>query len=106
MKPPVIYVQRKQIDDLEDLEKAFPKHETIDEEKKSSITFVFENLDDRDIARDVLNERQIRYRTGKHWFLSVFQEILNGEFQYRKKIILKTLPSGYGLNRYGHLYHF
>ncbi|MDD3971763.1 MAG: class I tRNA ligase family protein [Clostridia bacterium] len=65
LKPPVIYVQRKQIDDLEDLEKAFPKHETIDEEKKSSITFVFENLDDRDIARDVLNERQIRYRTGK-----------------------------------------
>ena len=65
LKPPVIYVQRKQIEDLKELEKAFPEHETIDEENKSSITFVFKNLDDRDLARDVLNEKQIRYRTGK-----------------------------------------
>jgi methionyl-tRNA synthetase len=65
LKPPVIYVQRKQITDLKGLEEAFPEHETIDEENKPSITFVFKDLDDREKARVILNDRAIRYRTGK-----------------------------------------
>lgn len=65
LEPPVIHVQRKQIEDLALLEVKLPKHKTIDEEKKPSIVFVFENLDDRDAAKDVLASLNIRYRTGK-----------------------------------------
>lgn len=65
LKPPVIYVQKKLIEDLASLEEKLPKHETIDEEKKPSVTFVFDNLNDRDAAKDVLASLGIRYRTGK-----------------------------------------
>ncbi len=65
LKPPVIYVQKKQIEDMKDLRSFFPNHELIEEERKPSVTFVFKSLEDRDKARDVLNEKQIRYRTGK-----------------------------------------
>lgn len=65
LKPPVMYVLKKQIDDLEKLEEKLPSHETINEEKKSSVTFVFRNLSDRDKAKDILAADGIRYRTGK-----------------------------------------
>ncbi len=90
LKKPVIYVQKKLIakageevsgqkatgteateaeemfqKGLVALEEAFPEHETIVEEKKASVTFVFRRLEDRDKAREVLGERQIFYRTGK-----------------------------------------
>jgi methionyl-tRNA synthetase len=65
LKDPCIYVQKKQIDDMEALENAFPEHETINEEKKPSVTFIFKNLDGRDAAREVLDEKGIHYRTGK-----------------------------------------
>lgn len=65
LKKPVIYVQKKQVEDLEELQKAFPEHELINEEKKPSYTFVFQNLHGRDLAREVLDSREIRYRTGK-----------------------------------------
>ncbi len=65
LKPPYIYVQRKNIEDLESLQSKLPAHEIIDEPKKPSITFVFKNLDDRDSARAVLDSMNIRYRTGK-----------------------------------------
>ncbi|MCR4777880.1 MAG: class I tRNA ligase family protein [Lachnospiraceae bacterium] len=67
LKPPYIYVQKKLVDDMDSLRAAFPAHETIDleEEKKPSVTFVFENLADRDAARKVLDEKGINYRTGK-----------------------------------------
>lgn len=65
LKNPLIYVPRKYIDNLNELEKRLPKHETIDEEKKSSISFVFENLEDRDIAKEVLDSLNIHYTSGK-----------------------------------------
>ncbi|SFP95152.1 methionyl-tRNA synthetase [Lachnospiraceae bacterium XBB1006] len=65
LKDPCIYVQKKQIEDMDALEKAFPEHETINEEKKPSVTFIFKNLDGRDAAREVLDEKGIHYRTGK-----------------------------------------
>lgn len=65
LKPPCMYVQKKQIEDLESIEELFPRHETINEEKKPSITFIFNCLDDRDKAREVLDEKGIYYRTGK-----------------------------------------
>ena len=65
LKKPIIYVQKKHVEDLEELQKAFPEHELINEEKKPSYTFVFKNLHGRDLARAVLDSREIRYRTGK-----------------------------------------
>lgn len=65
LKAPVIYVQKKHVEDLEELQKAFPEHELINEEKKPSYTFTFKNLHGRDLAREVLDSREIRYRTGK-----------------------------------------
>lgn len=65
LKKPLIYVPRKYIDDLADLEAKLPNHETIDEEKKSSITFVFEHLEDRDKAKEVLDNLSINYTSGK-----------------------------------------
>lgn len=65
LKAPVIYVKRKQLEGIADLEERLPKHTTIDEPKKPSITFVFENLHDRDSAREILDGMGIRFRTGK-----------------------------------------
>lgn len=65
LKKPLIYVPRKYIDDLVELQAKLPNHETIDEEKKSSITFVFEHLEDRDKAKNVLDNLNINYTSGK-----------------------------------------
>lgn len=88
LKKPLIYVQKKLIaanprtwkgegapdkdafeaayaKGLAELAKAFPKHEILEENNKNSTTFVFETLEDRDKAREVLGERMINYRTGK-----------------------------------------
>lgn len=64
LKPPIIYVKRKQLEDLT-LKEKFPKHTVIDDPKKPSISFIFENLHDRDIARGIFDEIGIRFRTGK-----------------------------------------
>ncbi|SHH34989.1 methionyl-tRNA synthetase [Clostridium collagenovorans DSM 3089] len=65
LKKPVIYVPRKYIEDLSELEAKFPNHETIDEEKKSFVTFVFEHLEDRDKAKETLDNLSINYTSGK-----------------------------------------
>lgn len=65
LKKPVIYVPRKYIEDLSELEAKFPNHETIDEEKKSFVTFVFEHLEDRDKAKETLDSLSINYTSGK-----------------------------------------
>lgn len=65
LKKPVIYVQKKLIEDMAALRAALPAHELVDEENKSSVTFVFENLETRDEAREILNRRGLRFRTGK-----------------------------------------
>lgn len=64
-KKPLIYVPKKYIDDLDDIEKKLPKHITIDDEKKKSVTFEFENLDLRDEAKKILDELNIHYTSGK-----------------------------------------
>ncbi len=65
LKKPIIYVQKAQIEDLDELIKKFPSHELIDEEKKPSYTFVFKSLNDRDKAREILTALNLRFRTGK-----------------------------------------
>jgi methionyl-tRNA synthetase len=65
LKPPIIYITRKQLEGITNLEEKLPKHTIIDEPKKPSISFIFESLNDRDMARDVLDKMGIRFRTGK-----------------------------------------
>lgn len=65
LKKPVIYVQKKQITDLDALCAKLPEHELMNEDNKPSVTFVFENLKRRDEARAVLGAEGIRFRTGK-----------------------------------------
>ncbi|QAA32584.1 methionine--tRNA ligase [Clostridium manihotivorum] len=65
LKPPIIYVKRKQLEEVTDLTSKLPKHTIIDEPKKPSVSFVFDNLSDRDAAREVFDKLGIRFRTGK-----------------------------------------
>ncbi|MGL4740867.1 MAG: class I tRNA ligase family protein [Sarcina sp.] len=65
LKKPLLYVQRKYIEDMEGLVAKLPAHELVDEEKKSSVSFIFNNLDDRDAAKAILDEMGINYRSGK-----------------------------------------
>lgn len=65
LKNPMLHVQRKYIDDLMQVEEKLPKHKTINDEKKKSITFEFETLDIRDEARKIFDNLGIHYRTGK-----------------------------------------
>ena len=65
LKKPYIYVPRKYIDDLGKLIAKLPPHKLTDEEKKSSVVFEFENMDDRDRAKSVLDAENIYYTSGK-----------------------------------------
>jgi methionyl-tRNA synthetase len=64
LKKPVIYVKKKQLELLEEIKDRLPIHDYIDD-NKTSITLVFNNLEDRDTARKLLTEKGIYYRTGK-----------------------------------------
>ena len=65
LKKPYIYVPRKYINDLAELIAKLPPHKLTDEEKKPSIVFEFETLDDRDEAKSVLDAENIHYTSGK-----------------------------------------
>lgn len=65
LKKPSVYIPRKNMENQEELEKLFPAHETIDEEKKSFVQFIFENLEARDEAKKVLEEKNVHYTSGK-----------------------------------------
>ena len=65
LKKPSVYIPRKNMENQEELEKLFPIHETIDEEKKSFVQFVFENLEARDEAKKVLEQKNVHYTSGK-----------------------------------------
>jgi methionyl-tRNA synthetase len=64
LKPPIIYVKRKQLEGIT-LKENLPKYTVIDDPKKPSISFIFENLHDRDMAREFFDSIGIRFRTGK-----------------------------------------
>ena len=65
LKKPLLYVQRKYIEDMDALVAKLPTHELVDEEKKSSVSFIFEHLEDRDTAKSILDGLNINYRSGK-----------------------------------------
>lgn len=65
LKKPLLYIPRKYIDDITELSKKLPPHIVIDEDKKPSVVFEFENLDERDKAKKVLETENIYYTSGK-----------------------------------------
>ncbi len=65
LKPPAIYVQKKLMENRINIEKEFPIHKIIEDDKKTSITYIFNSLKDRDSAREILECNGIHYRTGK-----------------------------------------
>lgn len=65
LKKPVIYVKNEYLDIYNEIKSAFPEHEFESEDKKSSFTLSFENLDDREKACALLSSKAVRYRTGK-----------------------------------------
>ena len=65
LKKPLLYVPKKYIDNLTELAAKLPPHKLTNEEKKPSVVFEFENLDDRDKAKSVLEACNIHYTSGK-----------------------------------------
>lgn len=65
LKKPMLYVPKKYVESPEELSKRLPGHRCIDEEKKNSILFEFETLEDRDKAKAVFEELGIHYTSGK-----------------------------------------
>ena len=65
LKKPILYVPRKYIENLAELAAMLPAHKLTDEEKKPSVLFEFENLDDRDKAKNILEAESIHYTSGK-----------------------------------------
>lgn len=65
LKKPLLYVPRKYVEDLAKLVAKLPTHKLIDEEKKPSLVFEFENLEDRDRAKVILDSENIHYTSGK-----------------------------------------
>lgn len=65
LKKPLIYVPRKYIGDLAELAAKLPPHKLSNEEKKLFVVFEFENLDDRDKAKSILEVCGIHYTCGK-----------------------------------------
>lgn len=65
LKKPMLYVPKKYMENPGELSKRLPGHRCIDEEKKSSILFEFDTLEDRDKAKAVFEELGIHYTSGK-----------------------------------------
>ena len=65
LKSPVIYVKKDQIDLLNLIKDQLPEYTLQDEDKKSSYIMVFDDLEKRDKACEVLSGKSIRFRTGK-----------------------------------------
>jgi len=64
-KKPEIYIKKDQMDKFEDVRFLLPTFQLREEKSKASFVLVFDKLEDRECACDMLSENGIRYRTGK-----------------------------------------
>lgn len=63
---PIIFIKNELYDAYSDIKDDLPKHIYKEAEiGKQSFEIVFENVDDRDVARDILKNSGIRFRTSK-----------------------------------------
>ena len=67
LNKPAVHVPKKYLENLDQdsLLAKFPKHELVDEEKRKSLLCIFDSLDDRDLARKVLEDAGVHYTAGK-----------------------------------------
>ncbi len=65
LKKPEIYITRKEFEKFSALGATIENGRLIDEPKKPSVSYQFDNLAERDAARKLLDANTIRYRTGK-----------------------------------------
>ena len=65
LKKPEIYIKKDQMEAFENIQFLLPTHEIREEKSKASFVLVFNKLEDREIACEMLSENGVRYRTGK-----------------------------------------
>lgn len=65
MTPPLIYVKNEFIEDYDKIKNQMPEHKLDSAANKTSFSIEFKNLEDRDKAREILTENNIRFRAGK-----------------------------------------
>lgn len=65
LRKPMIYIKKSQLDKFNEIKNKLPGFELIEEENKASVTLVFNNVKDRELARDIIGENGIYFRTGK-----------------------------------------
>lgn len=65
LKKPEIYIKKDLMDAYEEIKFLLPTHELREEKSKASFVLIFDKLENREIACEMLSENQIRYRTGK-----------------------------------------
>lgn len=65
MTPPLIYIKNDYSDDYESIKASLPEHKLDSGANKTSFSLEFKDLADRDKAREILNEKGIRFRAGK-----------------------------------------
>lgn len=65
MTPPLIYVKNDFIEDYDKIKNQMPEHKLDSAANKTSFSIEFKNLEDRDKAREILTENNIRFRAGK-----------------------------------------
>ena len=64
-KKPEIYIKKDQMEQFEEVRFLLPTFEMREEKSKASFVLVFNKLEDREIACELLSDNGIRYRTGK-----------------------------------------
>ncbi len=65
MTPPMVYVKNEYTEIYESIKDQLPKHELNTAANKTSFSLEFKDLADRDKARAILGEHDIRFRAGK-----------------------------------------
>ena len=65
LKKPEIYVKKDQMELVNKICHTLPAHELREEKSKASDVLVFDKLEDREKACEILSSNGIRYRTGK-----------------------------------------
>lgn len=65
LKKPEIYIKKDQMDKFEDVRFLLPTFEMREEKSKASFVLVFNKLEDRECACEILSDNGIRYRNGK-----------------------------------------
>ena len=64
-KKPEIYIKKDQMDKFEEIRFLLPTFEIREEKSKASFVLIFDKLENREIACEILSDNGIRYRTGK-----------------------------------------